>query len=68
MFKKLLVICFQLAGTNLNDRSRAASAGIRGSKFRHGLLTLMIHSIDPMHDGGKVLALFLFFFNVKESV
>ncbi|XP_046447857.1 sodium/potassium/calcium exchanger Nckx30C-like isoform X1 [Daphnia pulex] len=42
------------AGTNVNDRSRAASAGIRGSKFRHGLLTLMIHSIDPMHDGGHV--------------
>ncbi|XP_059352788.1 sodium/potassium/calcium exchanger Nckx30C-like isoform X2 [Daphnia carinata] len=41
-------------GGTANDRGRAASAGIRGSKFRHGLLTLMIHSIDPMHDGGHV--------------
>lgn len=22
-----------------------------GAKFRHGLLQLMIHTIDPMHDG-----------------
>ena len=37
-----------------NAGGRPASAGIhRGSKFRHGLLQLMIHSIDPMHDGGK---------------
>lgn len=43
------------AGASSNDRGRAASAGIRGSKFRHGLLTLMIHSIDPMHDGGNKL-------------
>ncbi|KZS21124.1 putative Sodium/potassium/calcium exchanger 2 [Daphnia magna] len=43
-----------VAGGTANDRGRAASAGIRGSKFRHGLLTLMIHSIDPMHDGGHV--------------
>ena len=43
----------QIAGPNAVDRNRVASAGIRGSKFRHGLLTLMIHSIDPMHDGGE---------------
>lgn len=42
-----------IAGPNAVDRNRVASAGIRGSKFRHGLLTLMIHSIDPMHDGGE---------------
>ena len=27
-----------------------------GSHFRHGLLQLMIHTIDPMHDG-KLLVL-----------
>ena len=24
-----------------------------GSHFRHGLLQLMIHTIDPLHDGKK---------------
>lgn len=45
---------FPPIGLNANDRTRAGSAGIRGSKFRHGLLTLMIHSIDPLTDGGHV--------------
>lgn len=27
------------------------SATVTGAKFRHGLLQLMIHTIDPMHDG-----------------
>lgn len=27
------------------------SAAVTGAKFRHGLLQLMIHTIDPMHDG-----------------
>ena len=26
-----------------------------GSHFRHGLLQLMIHTIDPMHDGKLLL-------------
>lgn len=29
------------------------SATVTGAKFRHGLLQLMIHTIDPMHDGEK---------------
>lgn len=54
---KSIIIIGLLLGQNPNDRGRAASAGIRGSKFRHGLLTLMIHSIDPMHDGGKLMTI-----------
>ncbi|XP_055299651.1 sodium/potassium/calcium exchanger Nckx30C isoform X2 [Sitodiplosis mosellana] len=27
------------------------SSAVTGAKFRHGLLQLMIHTIDPMHDG-----------------
>lgn len=26
-----------------------------GNKFRHGLLQLMIHTIDPLHDGECIL-------------
>lgn len=29
------------------------SAAVTGAKFRHGLLQLMIHTIDPMHDGNS---------------
>ena len=57
MEKANKIIC-NLEGPNANDRTRAGSAGIRGSKFRHGLLTLMIHSIDPLTDGGKLDNLF----------
>ncbi|GBN50056.1 hypothetical protein AVEN_45475-1 [Araneus ventricosus] len=41
-------------------KKRRASTPIlhAGSKFRHGLLQLMIHSIDPLHDG-KVTLLIL---------
>jgi len=43
-----------MAGTTLNDGHRP-STGIpvlhSGSHFRHGLLQLMIHTIDPLHDG-----------------
>lgn len=28
-----------------------ASSSQTGAKFRHGLLQLMIHTIDPLHDG-----------------
>lgn len=37
-----------------------------GAKFRHGLLQLMIHTIDPLHDGKAHLSLislkFIFIF------
>ena len=37
-----------------------------GAKFRHGLLQLMIHTIDPLHDGKVHLSLislkFIFIF------
>jgi len=43
-----------MAGTMANDGHRP-STGIpvlhSGSHFRHGLLQLMIHTIDPLHDG-----------------
>lgn len=35
-------------GSNGNHHD---SAAVTGAKFRHGLLQLMIHTIDPMHDG-----------------
>lgn len=28
-----------------------SSGNVTGAKFRHGLLQLMIHTIDPLHDG-----------------
>lgn len=28
-----------------------SSSTATGAKFRHGLLQLMIHTIDPLHDG-----------------
>lgn len=31
-----------------------------GAKFRHGLLQLMIHTIDPLHDGKVHRTLLLF--------
>ena len=30
-----------------------------GSHFRHGLLQLMIHTIDPLHDGNLKLILLI---------
>lgn len=50
------------------------SATVTGAKFRHGLLQLMIHTIDPMHDGnnpfhsilaGIFYSFFLFFFSLS---
>lgn len=32
-----------------------------GQKFRHGLLQLMIHTIDPLHDGKRFIELYLYF-------
>lgn len=38
-----------------------------GAKFRHGLLQLMIHTIDPLHDG-KVHRTLLLFHNSLNSI
>ncbi|TMW53922.1 hypothetical protein DOY81_000979 [Sarcophaga bullata] len=45
------------AGTTGNSSGANASSTQTGAKFRHGLLQLMIHTIDPLHDDdvpGKV--------------
>ncbi|KAM7352353.1 solute carrier family 24 member Nckx30C isoform 3-T5 [Cochliomyia hominivorax] len=45
------------AGTTGNSSGGNASSTQTGAKFRHGLLQLMIHTIDPLHDDdvpGKV--------------
>lgn len=34
-----------------SDGAHHDAATVTGAKFRHGLLQLMIHTIDPMHDG-----------------
>lgn len=39
------------AGTTGNSSGGNASTTQTGAKFRHGLLQLMIHTIDPLHDG-----------------
>jgi len=43
------------ASTMVNESGHRPSTGIpvlhSGSHFRHGLLQLMIHTIDPLHDG-----------------
>ncbi|XP_026279156.2 sodium/potassium/calcium exchanger Nckx30C isoform X3 [Frankliniella occidentalis] len=41
------------AGSSGASGARGASSysGPPGTKFRHGLLQLMIHTIDPLHDG-----------------
>jgi len=43
------------ASTMVNEGGHRPSTGIpvlhSGSHFRHGLLQLMIHTIDPLHDG-----------------
>lgn len=44
------------SGTSHHD-----SATVTGAKFRHGLLQLMIHTIDPMHDG-NFLPIFVAYF------
>ncbi|XP_047740749.1 sodium/potassium/calcium exchanger Nckx30C [Hyalella azteca] len=38
-------------GSSIRRPSTAAPVIHSGSKFRHGLLQLMIHTIDPLHDG-----------------
>ena len=39
-----------------------------GSHFRHGLLQLMIHTIDPLHDGKSNLTLSLWMRMFRASV
>lgn len=38
-------------GSGAAGCSGAGSSGAAPAKFRHGLLQLMIHTIDPLHDG-----------------
>ncbi|KAG1649722.1 Sodium/potassium/calcium exchanger Nckx30C [Nymphon striatum] len=40
-----------LSKTNFTNRRASTPILHSGSKFRHGLLQLMIHTIDPLHDG-----------------
>lgn len=39
------------AGATGNSSGGTAGSTHTGAKFRHGLLQLMIHTIDPLHDG-----------------
>ncbi|XP_021915865.1 sodium/potassium/calcium exchanger Nckx30C isoform X1 [Zootermopsis nevadensis] len=39
------------AGSGVTSRPAPGPVTHSGTKFRHGLLQLMIHTIDPMHDG-----------------
>lgn len=43
------------AGTTGNTSGANTSSTQTGAKFRHGLLQLMIHTIDPLHDGEFML-------------
>lgn len=40
-------------GSNPRGGPSGASSSATGAKFRHGLLQLMIHTIDPLHDGKR---------------
>ncbi|KAL9930940.1 solute carrier family 24 member Nckx30C isoform 3-T7 [Glossina fuscipes fuscipes] len=40
-----------VAGATGNSSGGNTSSTQTGAKFRHGLLQLMIHTIDPLHDG-----------------
>lgn len=39
------------AGGSIGSKPVGGSSAHSGTKFRHGLLQLMIHTIDPLHDG-----------------
>uniref|UniRef100_A0A1A9WKA6 Uncharacterized protein n=1 Tax=Glossina brevipalpis TaxID=37001 RepID=A0A1A9WKA6_9MUSC len=39
-----------VAGATGNSSAGNTSSTQTGAKFRHGLLQLMIHTIDPLHD------------------
>lgn len=45
-------------GSSAPGNSTAQTA--TGQKFRHGLLQLMIHTIDPLHDGKYFKSLMAF--------
>ncbi|KAJ9585635.1 hypothetical protein L9F63_002580, partial [Diploptera punctata] len=38
------------AGSGITSRPAPGPTNHSGTKFRHGLLQLMIHTIDPLHD------------------
>lgn len=38
-------------GSSSGTNAGHSSGTVTGAKFRHGLLQLMIHTIDPLHDG-----------------
>lgn len=38
-------------GSSSGQTAGHSSGTVTGAKFRHGLLQLMIHTIDPLHDG-----------------
>lgn len=38
-------------GSSGGATSSTTAGTVTGAKFRHGLLQLMIHTIDPLHDG-----------------
>lgn len=40
-----------VAGSSTGAASTSHGGNVTGAKFRHGLLQLMIHTIDPLHDG-----------------
>lgn len=39
------------SGPSGHGGAGSSSGHVTGAKFRHGLLQLMIHTIDPLHDG-----------------
>ncbi|XP_023709807.1 sodium/potassium/calcium exchanger Nckx30C isoform X3 [Cryptotermes secundus] len=44
------------AGSGITSRPAPGPTGHSGTKFRHGLLQLMIHTIDPLHDAPPCVA------------
>lgn len=55
------------AGATGNSSGGTAGSTQTGAKFRHGLLQLMIHTIDPLHDGKFVEFVTLCFAQVKKK-
>lgn len=42
-------------GSSSGATGNSSGSTVTGAKFRHGLLQLMIHTIDPLHDGEFVV-------------